>query len=381
MALGETISTGVDGFISLIRASGRIEINEAAVKLEVSRSVLEEWAQVLEEQGLVRIEYQLTKFYLVWTGTVTDAPAIIEAKRDRATDERASAIMLAEAQVQEITNIGLSLESLKRKFAEVNGAFEIKFGGVRTMIERLNELKRQREELLFQLNELGGGYDARSKALADETVRLSAESDELHNREAAIEQKIAVLKETVANIHAERLAPEAVEQRMAAALAQAEPLQKDFVELRTRSERIAVSLKKLKGSNEALARDIEKRKGELDRIKRSSDDQLVQVSDQLEEYLKEATTLVSEFESRIGIFEETEARLKKLSAEQDAVNADIMRILKELRDLNANKNKMPIADVFNRINAARDKVNALTAIKERQLREQAEVEALLKKAL
>jgi len=60
------ISTGVDQLIKLARDRGKIEIGQAAKELSIPLRTAEDWAHVLEEEGLISIEYKLTKIYIVW---------------------------------------------------------------------------------------------------------------------------------------------------------------------------------------------------------------------------------------------------------------------------------------------------------------------------
>ena len=69
MALDDLlISTGVDQLIKLVKDKGRVEIGAAASELSQPIRTIEDWSHVLEDEGLVRVEYKLTKIFLVWTG-------------------------------------------------------------------------------------------------------------------------------------------------------------------------------------------------------------------------------------------------------------------------------------------------------------------------
>jgi len=58
------ISTGVDSFLRLLNEKKRIELNDAAKELKLAPNQLKDWAMVLEENGVIKIDYQLTKIYL-----------------------------------------------------------------------------------------------------------------------------------------------------------------------------------------------------------------------------------------------------------------------------------------------------------------------------
>lgn len=67
MALDDLlISTGVDQLIKLVSQQGKVEIGAAARELKQPIRTIEDWAHVLEGEGLIRVEYKLTKIFLVW---------------------------------------------------------------------------------------------------------------------------------------------------------------------------------------------------------------------------------------------------------------------------------------------------------------------------
>jgi DNA repair exonuclease SbcCD ATPase subunit len=59
------IETGVDRLVELVKERKKISIDDATKELGVSKPVVQEWAEFLEEENLIGIEYSLSKTYLV----------------------------------------------------------------------------------------------------------------------------------------------------------------------------------------------------------------------------------------------------------------------------------------------------------------------------
>jgi hypothetical protein len=59
------IETGVDKLVNLIRSKKKISVPEAAKFLGVGPIVVEEWADFLEEEGIISIEYKFATPYLI----------------------------------------------------------------------------------------------------------------------------------------------------------------------------------------------------------------------------------------------------------------------------------------------------------------------------
>ncbi|MFW6449561.1 MAG: helix-turn-helix domain-containing protein [Nanoarchaeota archaeon] len=58
------IETGVDKLVDLISSKKKISIPEAAKALDVSEDVIQEWADFLEEEDLITIDYSIRTTYL-----------------------------------------------------------------------------------------------------------------------------------------------------------------------------------------------------------------------------------------------------------------------------------------------------------------------------
>ncbi len=90
MEFGEMlISTGVDALIKLVREKGKIEITLASRLLNIPIATIEEWAHALEDQGIISIEYQLTKIYLKWLSPTEEK---LDAEKAEFTSEKAQLI-------------------------------------------------------------------------------------------------------------------------------------------------------------------------------------------------------------------------------------------------------------------------------------------------
>lgn len=60
------ISTDVDKIISALREKKRVQLGELANELGMQKPAVKKWADVLESQGMIRIEHKLTREYLIW---------------------------------------------------------------------------------------------------------------------------------------------------------------------------------------------------------------------------------------------------------------------------------------------------------------------------
>jgi len=73
MAIGENgnvelgvISTGIDRFMRKLHQRKRVELSKISKELNIPEDTVEYWSYILENQGLLRIDYTLTTVYLSW---------------------------------------------------------------------------------------------------------------------------------------------------------------------------------------------------------------------------------------------------------------------------------------------------------------------------
>lgn len=137
------ISTGVDALIKLVYRKKKIELEQAAVELNLPFKVVEEWAHILEDQGIIKIEYQFTKIYLVWVG----GPGEEFVKRLGNIEEQKERIqkMLDEA-IARIEAKGSELELIESEYKKLLSMFDPKITELSKRIAKIDEIKKQADE-------------------------------------------------------------------------------------------------------------------------------------------------------------------------------------------------------------------------------------------
>ena len=72
------IETGVDRLVNLVNTEKKISIDDAAKKLNVSKVVVQEWAEFLEEENILGIDYKFSKTFLLEGTTFYMSPELKE---------------------------------------------------------------------------------------------------------------------------------------------------------------------------------------------------------------------------------------------------------------------------------------------------------------
>lgn len=110
------IETGVDKLISLIKKEGRLALDDVAKRLKVSPKLVLEWADILEEEGVVSIEYKLSKTYIV---PKKFSKKEIENKEKEYKTKKEAFISKADSLLNAIQTEALGLKELKKQYLEL----------------------------------------------------------------------------------------------------------------------------------------------------------------------------------------------------------------------------------------------------------------------
>ena len=139
------ISTGVDNLIKLVKERGRVEVTEAAMNLKLPLRTVEDWSHVLEEEGLVTIEYKLTKIYLVWHApTVEYVAQKTERLEEKATGVRSDISGL----ISKVEHGGHEVEEMQSELARMESAAAMSPAEIAKMKEELSGLEKRYSETI-----------------------------------------------------------------------------------------------------------------------------------------------------------------------------------------------------------------------------------------
>ncbi len=373
------ISTGVDAFIKLVREEQRIDINEAALRMGLSRQVLEEWATVLEEQGLIKIEYQLTKVYLVWVARTKEE---MEVKASEISDRRAAAVRVGESQLEEIMELSKQLDSLQDEFSKISEAFEVKMGGVKNQLEKMHELKREKEEVNFRISELSKGFESRIVALRaqiDDEAKI-AEGSEAEDKglEAALtamgpelEQLRVLRKELDAYVAEVGKKSKDIEQRLDAR-------EKEHEELKARATGLEKRLKDSETDVKKVRAEFEKKIGGFVGAGKKSDSDVKGASAELDKRIADAEAVVKDFDARLEKLRRTDAELKRMREEKKEISEQLEKIISGLGLLDFSKGKMTMDEILKRIEDAKSRLAETDKKKEKYEHKQKEMKGSMK---
>ncbi len=152
------ISTGVDSFIRLIQEKKKVDLAMASKLLNLPQTTIEDWAHILEEEGIIRIDYQLTKVYFIWiiptSEQVEKEKQIFKRKKIQVETEINKLDQIQETGKRELRQYTEAVENISKKFAA-------DFAKIEALSAQIQSAKQQKQEVSKQSLEKMGSLHAK----------------------------------------------------------------------------------------------------------------------------------------------------------------------------------------------------------------------------
>ncbi|MBN1275692.1 hypothetical protein JXA12_05385 [Candidatus Woesearchaeota archaeon] len=209
------IETGVDKLVSLIEQKKRVSLDEAAKQLGVSKVLVQEWADFLEEDGLISVEYTLSKVWLVERKL---SKSEVEKKTKEYTSKKESFVRKVETTLQSLEKDTIGFEKMKEEFADLKKSIGGEIEAVKKDFKELEyyenlknnidkDIEKQKSEYGKLMEESHQGIKAEERRYREmmaqvEQERLRVKKDkhvikDLEGQEALLLQRIKDMNEFI----------------------------------------------------------------------------------------------------------------------------------------------------------------------------------------
>ncbi|HII72326.1 TPA: hypothetical protein HA265_06240 [Candidatus Woesearchaeota archaeon] len=200
MAGKKVIETGVDKLVRLINEKGQISIKEAAKELGISVSNIEEWADFLEEEGVISIQSKLATTYLTQR-KVSKKDIVTKVKE--AKQENEAVIRRVESSINAIQRDSEEIKLIDSEFRKIKSTLDDNFKKLSKKLENLENQRKSHSEMETRRKGLEDEYEKRLDQLAKKVKSEKLEYDGVmklvHTEQENIkgeQKKIEDLKDT-----------------------------------------------------------------------------------------------------------------------------------------------------------------------------------------
>lgn len=170
------IETGVDKLVNLVKERGRIALADAANELGVSATVIQEWVNFLEEEGIISVEYKLTKPFLVERKLTKKE---VEEKAKDFTSRKDVFVRKAEVSLSFLEKQAEELKKVKSEFDRLKSELGLELDSVRSELAELEKFQQMRQELQKQVEEQKNDAKAKIEEMTSQILREQKRYQEL----------------------------------------------------------------------------------------------------------------------------------------------------------------------------------------------------------
>ncbi len=113
----KNITTGVDKLMDIVSDKKKISVEDAAKELGVGKDVIQEWAEFLEQEGLISIDYKLSKVWL-YEKKITTKDVLSTAKE--VASEKDAFMRKIDVVIKTLERETLGFEEVRKQFKEIH---------------------------------------------------------------------------------------------------------------------------------------------------------------------------------------------------------------------------------------------------------------------
>lgn len=245
------IQTGVDKLVALVKEKTRVSLDDAAKALGVSKTIVQEWADFLEEEGIIEVKYSLAKTYLVDKKLSKGEAAAKERQFER---QRETFVTKVDQSIGAIEHEGIGFESFRKEFHALKGELGNSLKAVQSELAKLQQYEKKKQSATKNINK---ERDRLRKVETEADKAIKREYKKYHDTLAAIAKQEKSLAQHKKHVHELVLG----EERVGTKITEYQKLLKNMqVRVRTENKDIgstAKTLRELEKNAHALRKEVE----------------------------------------------------------------------------------------------------------------------------
>jgi chromosome segregation ATPase len=185
----KNIETGVDKLVEIINKKKKVSLGEAAKELGVSEPIIQEWADFLEDEGLISVQESLSTTYLSERKLTKGE---VEKKTKEYSSKKDAFIAKVETALSSLQNESEGLGKIKIEFEKLKDAIG---GDIDLVKEELSELRHYEDlkknidkEILQQRLDYQSMIDSAKKKISEEKKKYEGLLDSMGVDKSSIEE-------------------------------------------------------------------------------------------------------------------------------------------------------------------------------------------------
>lgn len=324
------IETGVDRLIGLVKKKGKISFQDASEELGVGINLVEEWADFLDEEGLVSIQYKLTTPYIV-ERNLTKKETL--AKAEEFYEKKDTFINRAEAMLSIIDREAKELQDIKASSEQIRKSMGLDFTKVKSELEELEKYEALKEQLHKKIQEKEQEFKEKMAELTNQIL----------NEQRKYEDLLKSVQEEETKIEREKLDVQSIEEKEGLLFIKLKEFEDMIKNLRGNikdeyreivySEKHAKDLKKFVGS---IKSDIELQKSKIFQLlseREKKEKKIIQLQEEISKKIYDKAENITTAKKASRAFREFFEKRLQITSMVDKLNKEREELRNELNEM------------------------------------------------
>lgn len=358
------IETGVDKLVELVLAKKKISVDAASKELGVSKEVVHEWAEFLEEEKIISVEYSLSKTYLVERKL---SKKDVETKAVQYEDKKEAFIRKVDSTLNQLTTDAAGFEEIKNSYNDLKDDIGGEIDQVKHELDELRHYEELKRSMDSEIMKQRVDYEkmvegVHSKLLAEEQ-RYKSLTKDIHDQESKLDSRIKEVqdlkdkeKSLQTRLDALKGVVESINTRISGEEKTLTEDQYRLQRLRELSRQIEKELQyKATKELEPLIKASEKHKDKIFKIQETIINKVKDKKDKISTYEKQGDAVLSKFDVFFKKREKTEDMLINLEKQKKDMENELVELKKKAEAYNLLKSNKSIKKHMQELQASYDK--------------------------
>ena len=343
MAERKSIETGVDKLVDLINRKKKISTNEAANELGVSIPVIQEWADFLEDEGLITVDYKLSRTYLcerkLSKKEVEKKAKVYSSKKDAFTRKVETALKSLQRESEGFEKIkiefkklrdtiGRDIDQVREELQELKHYEDLKKNIDKDIIQQRLDFQEMINQVHRKIADQRKKYESFIEELSNERTKIEeakVEMSYLEKREDNIKKRVDALKEIIKSIE-NKLA-----EQKSIIKTSMEKMKADLKD----SEKIQKSMKfRMKQEIEPVIKNIKEREEKILSVQDSILKKIMTKKQNIDKYKMESTQAAEKFKSFFDRKAKTEQLINTIDKEKAELEKELQSLIAKAQSFN-----------------------------------------------
>lgn len=343
MAERKSIETGVDKLVDLINRKKKISTNEAANELGVSIPVIQEWADFLEDEGLITVDYKLSRTYLcerkLSKKEVEKKARVYSSKKDAFTRKVETALKSLQRESEGFEKIkiefkklrdtiGRDIDQVREELQELKHYEDLKKNIDKDIIQQRLDFQEMINQVHRKIADQRKKYESFIEELSNERTKIEeakVEMSYLEKREDNIKKRVDALKEIIKSIE-NKLA-----EQKSIIKTSMEKMKADLKD----SEKIQKSMKfRMKQEIEPVIKNIKEREEKILSVQDSILKKIMTKKQNIDKYKMESTQAAEKFKSFFDRKAKTEQLINTIDKEKAELEKELQSLIAKAQSFN-----------------------------------------------